>query len=55
LFVSGYTDETIVHYGVLEPGLAFLQKPVSPKALARKVGEVLPISMSFPDPATREK
>jgi PAS domain S-box-containing protein len=41
LYVSGYTDDTIVHHGVLEPGLAFLQKPFSPKTLARKVGEVL--------------
>ena len=41
LYVSGYTDDTIVRHGVLEPGLAFLQKPFSPKILARKVGEVL--------------
>ena len=41
LYVSGYTDDTIVRHGVLERGLAFLQKPFSPKALARKVGEVL--------------
>ena len=41
LYVSGYTDDTIVCHGVLEPGLAFLQKPFSPKALARKVGEVI--------------
>ena len=41
LYVSGYTDDTIVRHGVLEPGLAFLQKPFSPKTLARKVGEVL--------------
>jgi two-component system, cell cycle sensor histidine kinase and response regulator CckA len=41
LFVSGYTDDTIVRHGVLEHGLAFLQKPFSPKALARKVSEVL--------------
>jgi len=41
LYVSGYTDDTIVRHGVLEPGLAFLQKPFSPKTLARKVGEIL--------------
>jgi PAS domain S-box-containing protein len=41
LFVSGYTDESIVRHGVLEPGLAFLQKHFSPKALNRKVGEML--------------
>ena len=31
LYVSGYTDDTIVRHGVLEPGLVFLQKPFSPK------------------------
>jgi two-component system cell cycle sensor histidine kinase/response regulator CckA len=41
LYVSGYTDDTIVRHGVLEPGLAFLQKPFSPKTLARKVCELL--------------
>jgi two-component system cell cycle sensor histidine kinase/response regulator CckA len=41
LYVSGYIDDTIVRHGVLEPGLTFLQKPFSPKALARKVSEVL--------------
>jgi PAS domain S-box-containing protein len=41
LYVSGYTDNTIVHLGVLEPGLEFLQKPFSPRILARKVSEVL--------------
>jgi hypothetical protein len=25
--MSGYTEEAIFHYGVLEPGLAFIQKP----------------------------
>jgi CheY-like chemotaxis protein len=41
LYVSGYTDDAIVNHGVLEPGLSFLQKPFSPKALARKVFEML--------------
>ena len=41
LYVSGYTDDTIVHHGVLAAGLSFLQKPFSPKTLARKVSEVL--------------
>jgi FixJ family two-component response regulator len=41
LFVSGYTDEAIVHHGVLEQDMVFLQKPFSPTTLLRKVREVL--------------
>ena len=41
LFTSGYTDDTIVCHGVLEPGVAFIQKPYRPKALARKIREIL--------------
>jgi PAS domain S-box-containing protein len=41
LFVSGYTDDAMGPLGILEPGKAFLQKPFTPAALARKVREVL--------------
>lgn len=41
LFMSGYTDNVITTGGMLEKGLAFLQKPFSPNNLAQKVREVL--------------
>ena len=41
LFMSGYTDDTIVHHGVLEKDAEFIQKPFSPGQLAIKVREVL--------------
>ena len=41
VYMSGYTDEAIVHHGVLDPGIMFLHKPFSSESLGRKIREVL--------------
>jgi FixJ family two-component response regulator len=41
LFMSGYSDEAVVRHGELSETAAFLEKPFTEKALARKVREVL--------------
>ena len=41
VYMSGYTEDTTVHHGVLEPGMAFVNKPFTSQALGQKIREVL--------------
>ena len=43
MYISGYTDDVIVHHDVLNEGVLFLQKPFSPQVLAQKVREILDV------------
>ncbi len=52
LYVSGYTSNAIVHYGVLDAGLWFLAKPFSLSELVAKVRQVLDAESAEPEPGT---
>jgi len=41
IYMSGYTEETIAHHGVLDHGIAFVHKPFTAEALGQKIREVL--------------
>jgi two-component system, cell cycle sensor histidine kinase and response regulator CckA len=41
LFMSGYTNDAILQHGVIDSDVAYLQKPLTPTSLTRKVREVL--------------
>jgi CheY-like chemotaxis protein len=41
LYASGYADQAIVHHGILDSDIAYLQKPFTPETLARRVRQVL--------------
>ena len=54
LYISGYTDGSIVENGELAQGSSFLEKPYSSDALARKVRQVLDGTASGSEPAGLE-
>jgi two-component system, cell cycle sensor histidine kinase and response regulator CckA len=39
--MSGYTDNVLLHHGVLDPDILFLEKPFTPDSLAHRVRAVL--------------
>jgi two-component system cell cycle sensor histidine kinase/response regulator CckA len=52
LYTSAYVDEDVIGRGLLEQGRPFLQKPCTPRALARKVREVLDAAHAYPGTRT---
>ena len=46
LYMSGYTDDVVLHHGVLDPALAFLQKPFTTDTLLTKIRDVIDAQVS---------
>ena len=41
VYMSGYTDEAVFQHGLIDAGVSFLQKPITPELLGRRLREVL--------------
>jgi FixJ family two-component response regulator len=41
LFISGYADDTLINFGILNERTPFLEKPFTPEILLRKVRQLL--------------
>ena len=41
LYISGYTEDTILNHGMMAASIDFLEKPFTPRALVEKVAEML--------------
>ena len=41
IYMSGHTENAIAHHGVLDSGIAFIQKPFSTEAILQKIRQVL--------------
>jgi two-component system cell cycle sensor histidine kinase/response regulator CckA len=49
LYMSGYTDDALMRHGIFYSALAFIQKPITPEALVRKVREALDGAPATPE------
>jgi two-component system, cell cycle sensor histidine kinase and response regulator CckA len=49
LYMSGYTDDAVMRHGIFYSAVAFIQKPITPEALARKVRRALDAAQATPE------